>query len=317
MRRERGRRATRARACSRRGTPRGSPAAPCSDRRSSPSPQNDLRHGVGEVRRARACRRSVSTMRHWLRVAGHDQRAGASTSTETCRGGGRHEEQVDAAPSMHRAVGDVDERAVRGERRVERGERPRAELRQLPEVALDDRRPARSPPSPASRRGRRPAARRQRDSSGENRPFTIDEPVLHVAVDGARASRVGGTSRRAGSNSADAIGATFVNRHSSSRVVGNPSAANRAAARSCRSCSHRGPLRAGAGRARRATAGAFPATCVIALTLRPAPRRSRASRSPSPRARAPAPCRRTSRCARRSARARSPARCSRAAAGSA
>src|SRR5688572_25963044 len=45
----------------------------------------------------------------------------------------------------------------------------------------------------------------------------------------------------AGTNSAEVIGAGLVNRHSSSRTVGKPSAVKRTAARSRRSWSQRGP----------------------------------------------------------------------------
>ena len=86
----------------------------------------------------------------------------------------------------------------------------------------------------------------------------------------------------------------FVNRYSSSRVVGKPSAAKRAMAARRRDSSHAGP----AGRR---------SDCSLELReipLRPGPmllsdhasscrRRPPASRSPFPRARAPAPCRPT------------------------
>ena len=177
---------------------------------------------------------------------------------------------------------------------------------------------ARRAPSASMRVGQAADARRRRqrvERRQRRREAAVDE---HQRVRGAvarayGAQRVGADRRSAApaSNAVPAIGATLVNRHSSSRVVGKPALANRASA-AARGCAQPRPARGvprGRARRRRGIQSIGLRRRVSSSRALPPPR-LRSSRSPSPRARAPAPCRPTARCGRRPARARSRARCS-------
>ena len=142
-------------------------------------------------------------------------------------------EQVDRPVDDH--VGrDDDDRAVVGERGVQRGEGLHLELDRAADVRLDERRLGVRAARRGSSRGRRPAARQ----GGERRrEAAVDEDQLVRVEPGHQCSalqrrRPRQARRRPRRTRPLAIGATFVNRNSSSRVVGKPCARKRAIASS-------------------------------------------------------------------------------------
>ena len=196
------------------------------------------------------------------------------------------------------AVGHVDEGAVVQERGVQRGERARVRIGELAEVAADDvglvgDRASASDPNCT------PAGRpRSATAPATKRPLTKTSRERRVGVEERRRARRRAMlrRRRRARTRVDAIGATLVNRHSSSRAVGKPSSTKRDAACSRRSCSQRGAAARPLLERRPARVEACLLTCVMWPVLayaRTGSRRLRSSRSPSLRARAPVPCRRT------------------------
>src|SRR4029453_4154792 len=80
------------------------------------------------------------------------------------------------------------------------------------------------------------------DNVGDRRPLTTTTSAAASARNDSTASASRGiAAARARSNDMPAIGATFVNRHSSSRVVGNPRSRNLANAPSRPGRGHSGP----------------------------------------------------------------------------
>ena len=155
------------------------------------------------------------------------------------------------------------------------------------------------PSVPSRAPSRRPAMRTpagsalRSDSPAANSPLTIASRTRAGHARRPRSAPRPARTRLPSGNFASAIGATFVNRQSSCRVVGKPTPPAKRAATPALAALLRRPGRG--------------AVHVPSLARS---RRRRASRSPSLRAPAPARGRRSAPCGRRSARARSPARCS-------
>jgi hypothetical protein len=97
--------------------------------------RDHFRHGIHEVRLTRGADVVLDDAR-LAAVARNDERPGVHEH-RACRFPRRDEHNLERLLEDD-AVRDVHEGAVRRERGVERDERAVAELRQLPEVALDD-----------------------------------------------------------------------------------------------------------------------------------------------------------------------------------